>query len=133
MLIKSVAEQSVGLFELGDRVERGEGGDESCVRGGCGCDDVLDRQEVWAASRLVVVKQATVSIAAGVVCGADGQDFGPGEQLGPRAQMNGDELAGARFDDAIGVTAEGFLVTFPIGDGLPEWITHRLLQRTISF
>lgn len=132
-LIEGVAEERVGLFEFGDRVERGECGSKRCVRGGRGRDDIFDGQKVWAATRLIVVEQATVGLAAGVVGGADWHDFGPSEQLGPRAQMNRDELAGAGFDDAVVALADRFLATFPIGDCLPKRITHRLLHQTISF
>jgi len=118
-LIKGVAEQGVGLFEFGDRVERGECGNECRVWGGCGRDDVLDRQEVWAATRLIVIELTTVGLTAGVVGGADGQDFGPSEQLGPRTQVNRDELAGGGLDDTVGAATKGFLAALPIRDCLP--------------
>ena len=70
-----------------------------------GRHNVLQRQKVREPPRLVVVQQAAIGVAAGVVRGARRPDLRPRQQLGPRPQMHGDEPPAGRFDDAVAAAA----------------------------
>ena len=84
-LIKGVAEEGVGAFELGEGVERGERCSRRCVGGAERRNHVFERQEIGASPGLVVVEQTPIGLAARMVGCASWPDFGPGKNLGEGA------------------------------------------------
>ena len=111
-----VADDGVDPLQLGDRVEHLEGRPERGVAGARRRDDVFEGQVVRHPPGLVVVEQAAVGRAGGVIAWVERHQFRQRQQLGPGPQADRREPAADRFNDAIPPRADSLAAGFEVGD-----------------
>ena len=85
----------------------------------------LQRQKVRHPPRLVVIQQTAIGLAALMVPRPQRQQFRHRNQLRPRPQMHGPEIAAGRFDHAIAVRTDPLASGRQIANGLNGPI-HRM-------